>query len=135
MYNNPWNYNGANFTSDMIDNFTGFVYLIINNKTGKKYIGKKLFFRSGYRQVNKKRKKVRIESDWKKYYGSNPILKEEAKAAKEDFNRIILRLCRNKTEMSYYELEHQILHNALLSDEFYNEYIHVRVNVKHLIGD
>ena len=51
----------------------GFVYLITNNTTGRKYIGKKLakFSKTTYKVVklkngNKKRKKIRskIESDW-----------------------------------------------------------------------
>ena len=62
----------------------GFVYLITNSTTGRKYIGKKLakFSKTSYRVVklkngNKKRKKIRskIESDWQLYYGSNTELK------------------------------------------------------------
>ena len=49
----------------------GFVYLITNLVNGKKYIGKKLFFSSKSKQVNGKKKKTKVESDWRKYYGSN----------------------------------------------------------------
>ena len=58
----------------------GFVYVITNNLTGRKYIGKKLakFRKTTYKVVklkngNKKRKKIcgKIESDWQTYYGSN----------------------------------------------------------------
>jgi len=55
----------------------GFVYLITNNITGRKYIGKKLakFSKTSYKTVklkngNKKKKKIRskIDSDWRDYY-------------------------------------------------------------------
>ena len=44
-----WHYNGKPFTSEMIDDNLGFVYIITNTKNNKLYIGKKgsplLFFR------------------------------------------------------------------------------------------
>ena len=64
----------------------GFVYLITNNLTGRKYIGKKLakFSKTTYKTVklkngNKKRKKIRskIDSDWQLYYGSSPELTKD----------------------------------------------------------
>ena len=60
----------------------GFVYLITNTLTGRKYIGKKLakFSKTTYKVVklkngNKKKKKIRskIDSDWQLYYGSSPV--------------------------------------------------------------
>jgi hypothetical protein len=68
------------------DDCVGFVYVITNNITGRKYIGKKLakFSRTTYKVVklkngNKKRKKIRgkIESDWQTYYGSNEQLNKD----------------------------------------------------------
>ncbi|MCH9665901.1 MAG: hypothetical protein K0U41_08670, partial [Gammaproteobacteria bacterium] len=38
-----WNYNGTDFT-EAPDNAEGFVYLMENNVTGLKYIGKKNFY-------------------------------------------------------------------------------------------
>ena len=40
-YENPWFYKDTPFTSDDIGDFFGYVYLITNKSTGKKYIGKK----------------------------------------------------------------------------------------------
>ena len=40
-YENPWYYKGTAFTSDDIGDFFGYVYLITNKTTGKKYIGRK----------------------------------------------------------------------------------------------
>ena len=61
----------------------GFVYLITNNLSGRKYIGKKLakFSKTTYKTVKqkngtKKKKKIRskVDSDWREYYGSSPEL-------------------------------------------------------------
>ena len=38
-----WTYNGEEFTSDMIEDYVGFVYIVTMKNTGKKYLGKKLF--------------------------------------------------------------------------------------------
>ena len=64
----------------------GFVYLITNTTTGRRYIGKKLakFSKTTYKVVklkngNKKRKRIRskIDSDWQQYYGSNDQLNQD----------------------------------------------------------
>ena len=77
----------------------GFVYLITNTISGRKYIGKKLakFSRTTYRVVkskngNKKRKKIRskIDSDWQTYYGSNEQLNRDVtELGNENFTREI----------------------------------------------
>jgi len=38
-----WYYEGEEFTSEMIEDYVGFVYLITDLTNGKKYVGKKLF--------------------------------------------------------------------------------------------
>ena len=64
----------------------GFVYLITNTISGRKYIGKKLakFSKTTYKTVKlkngtKKKKKIRskIDSDWREYYGSSPNLTKD----------------------------------------------------------
>ena len=66
----------------------GFVYLITNNLSGRKYVGKKLakFSKTTYKVIKqkngiKKRKKIRskVDSDWQLYYGSNIELNEDIK--------------------------------------------------------
>ena len=83
----------------------GFVYLITNNLTGRRYIGKKLakFSKTTYKVVklkngNKKRRKIRnkIESDWQLYYGSNIELNEDIiKLGNDKFTREILYYCKS----------------------------------------
>ena len=120
----------------------GFVYLITNNLTGRKYIGKKLakFSKTTYKTVklkngNKKRKKIKskIDSDWQLYYGSNIELNEDiTKLGNENFTREILYYCRSKAECSYIEAREQFRHRVLESDDYYNGHIQVRVHGSHI---
>jgi hypothetical protein len=120
----------------------GFVYLITNNVTGRKYIGKKLakFSKTTYRVVKqkngiKKRKKIRskIESDWQLYYGSNDQLNEDiTKLGNDKFTREILYYCRSKAECSYIEAREQFTRKVLESDDYYNGQISVRVHGSHI---
>lgn len=122
----------------------GFVYLIVNNTTGRKYIGKKLakFKRTTYKVVklkngNKKRKKIRgtIDSDWLTYYGSSPELSKDIELLGiENFSREILYYCKTKSECSYIEAREQFSRRVLESDEYYNGHIQVRVHGSHIKG-
>ena len=90
-YENPWLYKDTNFTSDDINDFFGFVYRITNNKNGREYIGRKYFWK--FRTPKGKKRKVKSESDWKKYYGSCPELKEDIdRLGRQNFSRTILSL-------------------------------------------
>ena len=55
-YENPWYYKGTAFTSDDIGDFFGYVYLITNKSTGKKYIGRKYFVQ----RVNQREESVEL---------------------------------------------------------------------------
>ena len=122
----------------------GFVYLITNNLTGRKYIGKKLakFSKTTYKVVklkngNKKRRKIRnkIESDWQLYYGSNIELNEDIiKLGNDKFTREILYYCKSKAECSYVEAREQFNRKVLESDDYYNGHIQVRVHGSHIKG-
>ena len=114
-----WIYNDKVFTeSDIVDNY-GFVYLIVNNITGRKYIGKKFFTKASSKQVKGKRKKIRKESDWLTYYGSNKYLLEDVeKLGAENFTRKILRLCKTRSECAYWETHEIFVSCALLSSNY-----------------
>ena len=116
----------------------GFVYLITNLVTGRKYIGKKLakFSKTTYRVVKlkngtKKRKKIKskIESDWLTYWSSSEDLKADVATLGEDkFTREILRYCNSKNELSYYEAKYQFDYDVLLDEsKWYNGWISVKV--------
>lgn len=94
----------------------GFVYLITNKITGRKYIGKKQFnsYRSKKVKDKKRRKHFVLESDWKEYWGSCEELLEDIKELGEDnFSREILRLCKTKRDLTYSEVELQIKADCL----------------------
>ena len=133
MYQNPWKISGNIFNSEDIGEYYGMVYLLENTTNGKLYIGKKFFWTHITRQKNGKRKKVKTESDWKKYYGSNKKLKEEIENIGVDkIHRTILKLCYTKTQCAYYEMEEQIKRNVLLDESYYNEFIGGKINGKNL---
>lgn len=132
-YDHPWFYNGLIFDSENIEDNYGFVYLIENLTNGKKYIGKKLFYSSRTKVVKKKKKKVKAESDWKKYYGSNAELSAEVdKLGPQNFRRTILRLCKTKGECNYFEAKEQFALDVLRSEEYYNIWIMVKVHKSHV---
>lgn len=134
MYENPWLFEGEIFESDGIDNYVGFVYTMKNVRTGRLYIGKKFFWTTKTKYVKKKKKRVKVESDWKNYYGSNELLKEDILIyGKDNFSREIIKLCKSKSECSYYEAKEQFINDVLLSDNYYNNWIMIRVRKDHLI--
>jgi serine/threonine protein kinase len=74
----------------------GFVYLITNTVSNKKYIGKKLL------------------SDIEKF-------------GKDKFKFEIIRFCDSKSELAYYEAKEQFDREVLMSDEYYNGIINLRI--------
>lgn len=130
-----WLYEGVPFTSEMIEDNIGFVYEIENIETGKKYIGKKLLRFTKTTRTKKKKKRVYSESDWQSYWGSSEYLHVDVQALGEDkFKRTIVRLCKTKTELGYYELKMQMENDVLLKpDQYYNMYIGYRAHRKNLI--
>jgi len=120
----------------------GFVYLITNTISNRKYIGKKLakFSKTTYKTVklkngNKKKKKIRskIDSDWQEYYGSSLELTVDIlKFGKENFTREILYFCKSKGECSYVEAREQFSRKVLESADYYNGHIQVRIHKSHI---
>ena len=126
-----WYYNGVPFDDDGTS--FGFVYLIENLITGKKYIGRKYFSKAGYKQVNGKRKKIRKASDWETYYGSNETLKKEVtELGAHNFRRTILHLCKTRSECSYFETREIFIRDALLSENYYNDWVSAKIRKAHL---
>src|SRR6056300_990867 len=131
-----WYYGEEAFTSDMIEDYVGFVYVITDLSNNKKYVGKKLF--KSKRKLpplkGKTRKRTKIvESDWQTYYGSS----DEVKALVEErggeaFHREIIHLCKSKGEMSYLEAKEQFDREVLLSDVYYNGIINCKIHRKHV---
>lgn len=139
----PWLYKNE-IIGDIPETAIGFVYVITQISTGKKYIGKKkLFFKvTAIKTVTlksgvKKKKKLRSlkESDYLTYYGSSDALKTEIeKCGVEDFTREILEFCETESMLSYQEAKIQFVTDALLyPDKYFNNWIMCRVRRDHLI--
>jgi len=122
----------------------GFVYMITNNLTGRKYIGKKLakFSKTTYRTVKqkngiKKKKRIRskIDSDWQQYYGSSAELSADIeRLGTHNFTREILYYCASKSECSYIEAREQFSRRVLESQDYYNGHIQVRVHGRQILN-
>ena len=112
-YENPWTYQGSTFTSDDINDFFGYVYRITNIQNGRQYIGRKYFTQRRKPRGGKRR--VTSESDWKKYYGSSPELKEDIKHyGKNNFRREIISLHTTLGKVNYEETKQLFLNNVLI---------------------
>jgi hypothetical protein len=109
----------------------GFIYEITNNINNKKYIGKKQCQSKIKRKPLKGKTRNRIdfkESDWKSYTSSSNVLNEDIlKHGKENFTFKILKTCGSKWELAYEEIKEQISRDVLLSDDYYNGIINVRI--------
>lgn len=111
-YENPWYYRGEVFESENIEDNFGFVYLIENKTNGRKYIGRKYFW--SFRKPKGKNRKVKSESDWKKYYGSCPELKEDViKFGRENFSRTMLSVHKTGGKTNFEETRQLFANNVL----------------------
>jgi len=135
-----WFYNDKEFNPAEydVDNLAGFVYLITDLKNNKKYVGKKNLWsvrRLPPLKGQKRRRTKKLESDWQNYFGSNEEVKMLVENEGRDrFKREILRLCKSKGEMTYFEMKEQIDREVLFRDDYYNEFIGGKIHSKHLKG-
>lgn len=135
-----WLYEQKEFTDS--SRYFGFIYSITNNLNNKIYIGRKYFTSAKTKQplkgrVNKRRS--RVENDWKEYWGSSPILLNEIeKVGKENFTRQILRLCKTRGEVNYWEAKYMFeldVLNAKLpngENKYYNENIMMKFTRRNI---
>ena len=138
-----WYYQN-NVVEELPEDCVGFVYLITNTITNRKYIGKKLakFSRTTYKTVKKKdgtkkKKRIRnkIDSDWQEYFGSSIELNKDVESlGKDNFTREILFFCRSKAECSYIEAREQFARKVLESTEYYNNNIMCRIHGSHILN-
>ena len=112
-YENPWIFNGHAFLSEDINDNFGFVYRITNILTGKKYIGRKYFW--SLRKPRGGGRRVKSESNWKKYYGSSDELNRERSELGNNtfFKREILSLHATKGKVNFEETRQLFIHGVL----------------------
>lgn len=131
-----WLLGTTEFTSEMIGEYVGFVYIITDLTSSKMYVGKKLF--SSKRTLpplkgKTRKRKVIKESDWMSYYGSSEELMTLVESnGPESFKREILHLCHSRGEMSYLEAKEQFDREVLLSDDYYNGIINCKIHKSHV---
>ena len=82
----------------------------------------------------KRRVRTRTESDWRSYFGSSEEVKILVEERAEDFKREIIRLCKSKGEMTYFEMKEQFDRDVLFREDYYNEFIGGKIHSKHLKG-
>lgn len=133
-----WIYNKKPVT-ELPKDCEAFVYLITNKKNGMKYVGKKLAkFKTTKPPLKGKKNKRRgtKESDWREYWGSSDHLKADVEALGEDnFIREILYFCPSRGVASYLEAKEQFDRKVLLTDEYYNGIINVRVGGSKILKE
>lgn len=128
-----WYFENKPIQSELVVDFIGFVYIITNMTNDRKYIGKKLLKFKKTKTIKGKKKRILYNSDWETYWGSNLELKNDIKILGEHkFKREIIKLCKTKSELSYFELKEQIIRGALETKDYYNAWIMVRVRKDHL---
>jgi hypothetical protein len=131
-----WLLGTTEFTSEMIGEYVGFVYIITDLTSSKMYVGKKLF--SSKRTLpplkgKTRKRKVIKESDWMSYYGSSEELMTLVENnGPKSFKREILHLCHSRGEMSYLEAKEQFDREVLLSDDYYNGIINCKIHKSHV---
>jgi len=127
-----WLYNNVPL-EEIPENAYGYVYLITNLTNGRKYIGKKLFWFRRTKVVKGKKKRLKVESDWKDYWSSSDELKADVeKLGINNFSREILHICPNKGLCNYLEAKEQMVRCVLETDQYYNSQIQCRVHRTHI---
>ena len=117
-----------------ISEYFGFIYIIVHKKTGKAYIGKKVFrFFTGPRgsfSADDCRDKRYVEdwwkeSDWKTYTGSQKDLNKEIKEQGVHlFHFEVLEVCYDALELHLAEVRHQMDRDVLWATDKDGEYIY-----------
>ena len=131
-----WLYDDKEFDIEDRGDAIGFVYEVRDKTNDMRYIGKKLLFSTRRLQPlkgQKRKRKVVKESDWQDYFGSSEEVKQLVEShGRQRFKREILKLCKSKGECSYYEAKLQFDFDVLFRDDYYNEFIGIKIHSKHL---
>jgi hypothetical protein len=131
------------------EKYFGFIYKITNKETGKFYIGKKAYWHNKKKKLTKKQlaelppspgrkpthEVVRVESDWKTYWGSNKQLLADIKQYGENkFECWIFKQCLTKKQLTYWEMHYQCKEEVLInSNKSYNDNILGKFFTKDLV--
>lgn len=124
-----------NISGQPIDIFKeGFVYKITEHKTHKVYFGIKKFKKRIRRKPLKGKKRVRIdyvESDWKTYCTSSPMMQQTLADPNIPCSLEIIKICDTVTDMkaseAFYQLEYYMKGEW---NQLVNEVINLRLRIR-----
>lgn len=107
----------------------GFIYMITQLSTGKKYIGKKMLSKAATKTVKGVKKKIRKESDWLEYWSSSPQINQWIADAggTKDFTKEILIFCNSKGGLAYSEELALYMVGAMENDKWLNQNIRSKI--------
>ena len=109
-------------------NSIGFIYIITQLSTGRRYIGRKLLTKASTKTTKGIKKKIRKDSDWIEYWSSSPKIKAWIdESGTDDFSKEILIFVSSKSELMYAEEYYLYKTNALLSDMWLNDNIRAKI--------
>lgn len=121
------------------DNNFGFIYLITELSTGRKYIGSKQYRfwqgqKGGYKCTDVRDKdwwnpKLWKESDWRYYISSSKDLAPQIEADRADYYMEVLCLCQDKLSLMLKEIELQMEANVLEAEMEDGDYLYYNANV------
>lgn len=132
-----WTFKNKVLTKDDVkEDWEGFVYVLIftniKTKEVKFYIGKKNFYTNSKRPLGKKelstdkRKKTykRVKTyNFEKYCGSSEVLTDYIDNIDWTFEKKIIRICKTKGDLTYYEAKYLMMYDALKRNIFLNNNI------------
>ncbi len=133
---NNWEFEGKEIKSlqDAPEGVVGFIYIITNIESGRRYIGKKYIYSEKKVNMNKKEiaaltnkrlrkwRMVKKEAEWLSYMSSSEEIKKEyAEGVK--FKKEIVMWTFSKLQTYYEEVKLQFQNNVLESDDWYNKNI------------
>ena len=99
--------------------YFGFVYIIKNKNNNKIYVGKKVFWNNVKTKLTKKELAEQIGPNWKLYWGSSKDLTEDLKTqGTSNFEKKILKLCKTKKEMTFFEMYYQCKYDVLTTSSY-----------------
>ena len=131
IIDNCWMYQGE-CVAEAPPGYYGFIYKVTDDQ-GKIYIGKKSFEHSKKVRISKKIRKLtrtrkrisrtKVDSKWLSYWGSSKQLLEylDKVPDRRDFcRREIIKLCKDKASLSYWEIVTLIENRVLFRDDCWN---------------
>jgi len=118
--------------TEIPDDVEGFIYIITNNVTGRKYIGRKYVKSTKRKPLTAKQKRegkvrrtrVTTESNWRTYTGSNKNMNSDIKElGKDKFTFEIITYARTKAQINYLEMFMQFITHSIIKNDYYNDTI------------